>query len=151
MCFSSTDTRRSSDAIDNPPPPPRHRSVTFSDAVKGSTTERQSLGTSAMKSTQRGSDTQHKLNKGNTFVVTSTATATQGDNNAQHRRKRSSKQMRININTQDQNSLPVPGHPRSRRYPNSPCPTKEQLAARSPVSTPGMSCIKYKNKTFAYI
>ncbi|CRG91582.1 hypothetical protein PISL3812_08632 [Talaromyces islandicus] len=137
-------TRRSSDVIDTLPPP-RHRSITFSDAAKASAPERQSLGTSVIKGTQNSAYAQHKIKKANnTLTSTATATATRDDNHAQCKRN-TSKPTNIDIKIcqqperafQDQNSLLIPGDPGPRRHPHSPFPTKAQLAARSPVSTPG--------------
>jgi len=132
MCFTARDQPPPSDVIDTPPP--RHRSITFSDAAM-LTTERQSLGTVVLQSKQKTPSTQqHNLKKANTTTGTSDS-----------KPKTSFKPMRIDIKGcqqlepvfEDQNSL-MPRKP-GIRHPHSPFPTKEQLAAvRSVVSTPGM-------------
>jgi hypothetical protein len=132
MCFTSTDKHSPSDVTDTSPP--RHRSITFSDAAI-LTTERQSLGTAVLQSNKETLSTQqNKLKKANTTTGTSDS-----------KPKTSFKPMHIDITGcqqlerifEDQNSL-MPGKP-GIRHPNSPFPTKEQLAAvRSVVSTSGM-------------
>lgn len=135
MCFTLTDNRPSSD-VTSTPPPPRHRSVTFSDAAM-LTTEKKSLGTSVLQRKQNTTLTQHhKLKKANISTTTS-----------DRKPKIFLKPTHIDLNEcqhsekifQDRGGLLVTGKQRSRQ-PHSPFPTKEQLAAVKSVGTPGMSC-----------